>query len=88
MAIKLKIFMGIFIIILIFTSVIGAAFYVYNHRIPVVDAHTKIECQWYALRDHEKEFDKERYKTHKELIKNYDWYNSCVNHVKYPVARR
>lgn len=53
-----------------------------------VDERTKELCREYAARDHEKEIAPERYKyLGKEFVDNYDWYTSCINHTRYPVAK-
>lgn len=59
----------------------------YSDREPKVDDRTKELCRWYADLDHEKEFAPERWETHKEMIINYDWYTSCINHAMYPIAK-
>lgn len=52
-----------------------------------VDQQTKEQCREFADRDHEKLFAPERWAKEKEMITSFDWYTSCINHVKYPVAR-
>lgn len=52
-----------------------------------VDAYTKVLCQEYAARDHEKEIAPARYQyLGKEFVDNFDWYQSCIDHSRYPVA--
>lgn len=53
-----------------------------------VDSRTEELCRWYSSLDHEKEFSKERWEKNKDWIQKYDWYGSCINHVKHPVARK
>lgn len=53
-----------------------------------VDARSDTLCKWYANLNHEKEIVPERWKWGKEWMVKFDWYNSCVNHIKYPVARK
>lgn len=53
-----------------------------------VDDRTKLLCAEYAARDHEKEIAPERYKAlGKKFFDEFDWYNSCLDHVRYPVAK-
>lgn len=53
-----------------------------------VDDRTKELCREYAARDHEKEIAPERYKAlGKKFFDEFDWYTSCINHTKYPVAK-
>lgn len=52
-----------------------------------IDADTARLCREYANRDHEKELAPERWAWKAEEWKNFDWYNSCLDHVRYPVAR-
>lgn len=76
----------------IFGLLIGFAFTVLLSarvvRVNEVDETTKTLCMQYALRDHEKEIAPERWKVFGEDFKKFDWYSSCINHVKYPVAER
>lgn len=51
-----------------------------------VDERTKFLCREYASRDHRGEIAPERYEKMKDMIVNYDWYQSCIDHVRYPVA--
>lgn len=52
-----------------------------------VDEGTRVQCRIYADRDHEKEFAPERWEKNKEWIQKFDWYGSCIDHVRYPVAK-
>lgn len=52
-----------------------------------VDARTKELCHWYASIDHQHEFTPERWKADSTWIKKFDWYDSCLRHVEYPVAK-
>lgn len=53
-----------------------------------VDERTKQLCREYAARDHEKEIAPARYQwLGKEFVDNYDWYTSCINQTRYPVAK-
>lgn len=52
-----------------------------------VDERTQLLCKEYAERNHEAEINPERYKwLGEDFVNSYDWYESCINHVKYPVA--
>ena len=58
------------------------------HRPIVVDERTQELCREYAARDHEKEIAPERYKwLGKDFVNNYNWYESCINHTRHPVAQ-
>jgi hypothetical protein len=51
-----------------------------------VDLETRRLCREYANRDHEKEIAPPRYLwLGRDFVNNYDWYNSCLNHSRYPV---
>lgn len=56
-----------------------------------IDKRTKELCLWYAMRDHEKELAPERWQWFIEQGVNpnddFDWYTSCINHHRYPVAK-
>lgn len=53
-----------------------------------VDDQTSVLCKQYASRDHEKEIAPERYKKlGKEFFDSFDWYSSCLNHIKKPVQK-
>ena len=73
----------IIIVLVIFTAVVANT----TARGGGVDERTKELCRIYAARDHEKEIAPERYKLlGKKFIDTYDWYGSCLNHVRYPVV--
>lgn len=78
-----KIYIGVGILVAIALIALGMMIRLPYH----VDANTRELCEWYASLDHEKEIDPQRYKwLGKEFVNNYDWYDSCINHVRYPVA--
>jgi hypothetical protein len=54
---------------------------------PTIDDNTKQLCHIYAAQDHRKEINPERWSWGKDWIKSYDWYGSCINHIKFPVAK-
>ena len=75
-----------FIMIGILLTIITANVCLGAQKTTEVDDRTKFLCREYADRNHEKEFTPERYAANKDLIDNYDWYTSCINHTRYPVA--
>lgn len=56
----------------------------------VADIGTQRLCRWYANRDHEKEIAPERWQWFKDHgidpNKDFDWYQSCIDHTLHPVA--
>lgn len=53
------------------------------------DEPTKRLCMQYALKDHEKEFAPARWEYLKTMGNPNDvefWYQSCINHTRYPVG--
>lgn len=78
----------VLVFILFFFITITASSYVEaNERNFVVDDQTQPLCRWYASLDHEKEIAPERWTSNQEWIKKFDWYDSCLGHIKFPVAR-
>lgn len=75
------------IVILLFSVVV---FFIFSReKKPIeVDSRTKELCAQYAKLNHEKELAPSRYKwLGKEFVDNFDWYQSCINHNLYPVAK-
>lgn len=66
-----------------FFLALGGTIYASSHPLIDVDDQTKEQCRIYAERDHEKEFTPERWAWGKDWIQSYDFYDSCINHVKY-----
>lgn len=82
MSIKLQVLLFIFLVVV--TVSITSMADVSNR---IIDERTKILCKEYAERDHEKEIAPERYKwLGKEFVDSFDWYGSCLDHIKYPVV--
>lgn len=56
-----------------------------------VDIGTKKLCRWYADRDHELELAPDRWQWFLDQgidpNTHFDWYKSCINHTRYPVAK-
>lgn len=53
-----------------------------------LSTQTQQLCWEYAHRDHKKEIAPTRYEyLGKEFVDSFSWYESCLNHVKYPVAK-
>lgn len=69
------------------TTVIALSWFTRNNEITDVDPDTKRLCREYADRDHEKELAPERWAWKKADWQAFDWYTSCINHVKHPVAQ-
>lgn len=78
----LAVFIVYFLITIVASSYVEA-----NEENFEVDPQTKVLCKWYASLDHEKEIAPERWTVNQNWIKSFDWYDSCLGHVKFPVAR-
>jgi uncharacterized membrane protein len=81
-------FWGHFLVITLFALVIAWFIFLLS-KVPVKSNETLLQeqCREYASRDHQKELAPERYAwLGKEFVDNYDWYTSCLNHSKHPVA--
>ena len=81
-----KITLGMFAATGLLAAIITSNLVLNTNRVREVDERTKFLCHEYARRDHSGEFTRERYEANKDLIDNYDWYTSCINHVLHPVA--
>lgn len=76
-----------FIMIGILLTIITANVFLGAKQTTEVDERTKFLCREYAARDHRGEIAPERYeKLGKEFFDSFDWYQSCIDHVRYPVA--
>lgn len=76
----------ILIYLLVITLIITTV-YLSTQKGITIDENTKELCREYADRNHEKEIAPERWKADHGWIEKFDWYGSCINHIKYPVAK-
>lgn len=78
----------LYVIIFIVLSAVAAHLLIQQPN--QADERTKLLCRQYADRDHEKELSPDRWQWFKnegvDLNKDFDWYQSCINHNTKAVA--